>query len=245
MPDAGWIEELAGSKRVFRPEPKPEGVIVAFSGRGVAPSDEPSPTAHLARKFASAIGLEHLPIVRATQVHGAAAHTVRGIPRAGTARDAGEFDILVTDLSRIALVVQTADCVPIVLSAPGMIGVAHAGWRGSAKNAAGAAVEALVKLGCFPFDIRAWLGPSIRSCCYEVGGEVAAQFAGETVRQSCEGKFRLDLAGVNAAQLTAAGVPPDSISIHPSCTKCGGEKFASFRRDGQASGRMIALVARL
>ena len=245
MSDEAWVEEFVGSKRVFRPEPKPEGVVVAFSGRGVAPSDEPSPTAHLARKFASALGLEHLPIVRATQVHGSDAHTVRGAPRPGTARDAGECDILVTDLSRIALVVQTADCVPIVLSAPGVVGVAHAGWRGSAKNAAGAAVEALAHLGCFPFDIRAWLGPSIRTCCYEVGGEVAAQFAGDFARSSCDGKFHLDLAAVNAAQLQAAGVPPDSISIHPSCTKCGGDKFASFRRDGHASGRMIALVARL
>jgi copper oxidase (laccase) domain-containing protein len=42
-----------------------------------------------------------------------------------------------------------------------------------------------------------------------------------------------------------AGVPRESISIHPACTKCGGEQFASFRRDGEASGRMIALVARL
>lgn len=243
--DTDWVEELAGSRRVFRPEPKPEGVVVAFSGRGVAPGDEPSPTSHLARKFASALGLEHLPIVRATQVHGTDAETVRRLPRPGTVGDAGQRDILVTDLSRVALVVQTADCVPIALSAPGVVGVAHAGWRGSARNVAAAAVEALANLGCFPFDICAWLGPSIRSCCYEVGGDVAAQFAGDFVRASCDGKYDLDLAAVNAAQLTAAGVPPDSISIHPACTKCGGEKFASYRRDGEASGRMIALVARL
>ncbi|HEV2064685.1 MAG TPA: polyphenol oxidase family protein, partial [Thermoanaerobaculia bacterium] len=145
----------------------------------------------------------------------------------------------------VALVVQTADCVPIVLAAPGGVGVAHAGWRGSAKNAANAAVEALTNLGSFPFDVRAWIGPSIRACCYEVGGEVAAQFAGEFARASCGGKFHVDLAAVNASQLEAAGVPRESISIHPACTKCGGEKFASFRRDGEAAGRMIALVARL
>lgn len=245
MSDTSWVEEFLGSKRAFRPEPRPEGLVVAFSGRGVAPADESSPTSYLARKFAGALGLEHLPIVRATQVHGAQAETVRNMPRPGTVGDAGERDILVTDLSRVALVVQTADCVPIALSAPGGVGVAHAGWRGSAKNVAGAAVEALTNLGSFPFDVRAWIGPSIRACCYEVGGEVAAQFAGEFARPFCNGKSFLDLASVNAAQLVAAGVPRESISIHPACTKCGGASFASFRRDGAAAGRMIALVARL
>ncbi|MGH9399238.1 MAG: polyphenol oxidase family protein, partial [Thermoanaerobaculia bacterium] len=119
------------------------------------------------------------------------------------------------------------------------------GWRGSASNVAGAAVSALTNLGSLPVDVSAWLGPSIRACCYEVGGEVAEQFAGEFARASCGGKFHLDLAAVNAAQLEAAGVPRESIAIHPACTKCGGEEFASYRRDGEAAGRMIALVARL
>ena len=54
---------------------------------------------------------------------------------------------------------------------------------------------------------RAWLGPSIGPCCYEVGGEVAAQFAGDFVRAGCGGGYRLDLRAVNVAQLEAAGVP--------------------------------------
>jgi YfiH family protein len=245
MAEDGWVEELLGSRRAFRPDPKPEGVVVAFSGRGVAPDDEPSPTSYLARKFASALGVEGLPLVRATQVHGADAETVRKLPRPGTVADAGERDILVTDLSRVALVVQTADCVPIVLSAPGVVGVAHAGWRGSAINAAGAAVTALTALGCFPFDVRAWIGPSIRACCYEIGPDVAAQFDGGHTSDAGDGTFRVDLAAVNADQLVDAGVPRDSIAIHPACTKCGGTKYASFRRDGQTAGRMIALVARL
>ena len=244
MTGDGWVEEFLGSKRVFRPDPKPEGLVVAFSGRGVAPTEEPSPTSYLARKFAAALGVEHLPIVRATQVHGTQAETVRKIPRPGTVGDAGERDILVTDLSRVALVVQTADCVPIVFAAPGGVGVAHAGWRGSAKNIANAAVEALTNLGSFPFDVRAWIGPSIRACCYEVGGEVAAQFAGDFVRAGCSKGFRLDLRAVNVAQLQAAGVPRTAISVHPACTKCGGEGFASYRRDGEKAGRMIALIAR-
>jgi copper oxidase (laccase) domain-containing protein len=93
--------------------------------------------------------------------------------------------------------------------------------------------------------MRAWLGPSIGPCCYEVGGEVAAQFAGEFVRRSCAGRYTLDLPAVNRSQLEAAGVPAANISVHPACTRCSGQKFASYRRDGAAAGRMIALIALL
>jgi YfiH family protein len=156
----------------------------------------------------------------------------------------GRCDALATALPGAALVVQTPDCVPILLAAPTFVGAAHAGWRGTAKNVAAQAVRALEELGAEPSTLRAWVGPSIGPCCYEVGGEVAAQFAGAYVRSGCGGKHRLDLRGVNVAQLEEAGVPPEAISVHPACTKCGGEKFASWRRDGTRSGRMIALIAR-
>jgi len=123
--------------------------------------------------------------------------------------------------------------------------VVHAGWRGSAGNAPSAGIAALAELGENPSTLRAWLGPSIGACCYEVGGEVAAQFAGEFARRLCNGRFVLDLAAVNRAQLVAAGLPVGNISAHSACTRCGGEKFASYRRDGAAAGRMIALAARL
>jgi YfiH family protein len=219
-------------------------MVIAVSERGLAPEGASSPTAFLARRLARALGLAEIPIVRATQVHGTAALRVSEAPAAGTVFDAGPRDILVTDLPRVALAVQTADCVPVVLAGPGAAGIAHAGWRGSARNAAGAAVEELSRLGVSPPRMRAWLGPSIGPCCYEVGGDVAAQFAGEFVRRSCAGRYTLDLPAVNRSQLEAAGVPAANISAHPTCTRCGGQKFASYRRDGAAAGRMITLVAR-
>ncbi|HSS45077.1 MAG TPA: peptidoglycan editing factor PgeF, partial [Thermoanaerobaculia bacterium] len=191
------------------------------------------------------LGLDGTPIVRASQVHGNTAVVVRDAPSAGSIQDAGKCDILVTDLPGVALVVQTADCVPILLTGPRAIGTVHAGWRGSAQNAAGAAVRALGELGAEPRSLSARLGPAIGACCYEVGGEVAAQFAGQFLRSSCEGRYRLDLHAVNRGQLEAAGVLPENIFSHPACTRCSGEKFASYRRDGAAAGRMIALVVRL
>jgi len=241
-----WIEEERGGILVMRPASSPAGVTVAFSGRGRAPAGEPAPTAYLARRLANAVGLDAAPISWAHQVHGVDAATLRESRPAASAYCAGEYDALATDQPGAAIVVQTADCVPILLFAPGVVGAAHAGWRGSARSVAGAAVAALEALGAAPASLSAWIGPSIGPCCYEVGGEVAAQFAGDFVRAGCggEARYRLDLRAVNVAQLAAAGVPRASIAVHPACTQCGGERYASWRRDGANAGRMIALIAR-
>jgi hypothetical protein len=240
-----WIEERAGESYVFRPTPLPPGLLVAFSGRGIAPKGNPSPTTHLARRFAEALGVPSISIVRATQVHGNKAAHVTDVPTAGTVKDAGACDILVTPLDSVALVVQTADCVPIILAGERSIGVVHAGWRGAASNAAAAGVAALAELGERASTLRAFLGPSIRACCYEVGGEVAERFDGRFARRSPDGRLHLDLAAITHVQLAAAGLSDRNIAAHPACTRCGGDKFASYRRDGSASGRMIALAARL
>jgi purine-nucleoside/S-methyl-5'-thioadenosine phosphorylase / adenosine deaminase len=240
-----WIEQELDGFLAWRPSSPPSGLLVAFSSRGVAPEGIASPTEHLSRRFADALSLSRIPIARATQVHGNTAARIEVSPQPGEVRDAGRCDILATGLAGVALVVQTADCVPIVLAGTRSIAAVHAGWRGSAKNAAAAGVAALAALGERPEDLTAILGPSIGACCYEVGGEVAAQFAGEFARRSCGGRFHLDLVAVNRAQLGASGVPISNITAHPACTKCGGERFASYRRDGAAAGRMIALAARI
>ena len=240
-----WTDETRDGIRVMRPADVAPDTIVAFSGRGHAPEGEATPTPFLARRFATALGNAALPIHWARQVHGVAAFTVREPAPPGRSDSAGECDALATDRPGVALAIQTADCVPILLASPETVGAAHAGWRGSARNVAASAVAAMVGLGARAGETRAWLGPSIGPCCYEVGGEVAAQFAGDFVRAGCGGGYRLDLRAVNVAQLEAAGVPRAGISVHPSCTKCGGEGYASYRRDGARAGRMIALIARL
>ena len=239
-----WIETSGPDGWLIAPARVAPGATVVFSGRGSAPAGTASPTEHLARRLARAAGERDIPIVRASQVHGVGVAFVRESPGRGACVDAGEKDVLATSLPGVALVVQTADCVPILLRGGGAVAAAHAGWRGSAANAARAAVEALAQEGAAPESLEAWIGPSIGSCCYQVGGEVAAQFAGEFARRDCAGKFRLDLKAVNVAQLEAAGVARGRISVHPGCTKCGGERYASYRRDGAAAGRMIAMIAR-
>jgi polyphenol oxidase len=237
-----WIEDVHDGLTVIRPASALDRLVVAFSGRGHAPDGEETPTPWLSRRFSRALGLDGTPLHWAHQVHGDDAATV--LARGLGEPNVGRCDALVTALTGEALVVQTADCVPILFAGSGVVGAAHAGWRGSAKNVARQAVRSLEALGAAPSTLRAWIGPAVGPCCYEVGGEVAAQFAGEFVRSGCGGGHRLDLRGVNVAQLEEAGVPRASILVHPACTKCGGEKFASYRRDGQRSGRMIALIVR-
>ncbi|HEX7253770.1 MAG TPA: laccase domain-containing protein, partial [Thermoanaerobaculia bacterium] len=64
------------------------------------------------------------------------------------------------------------------------------------------------------------------------------------LRPGTEGRFFLDLAAANRAQLVASGVSSAAIQTHPGCTRCGGDRFASYRRDGAEAGRMIALIVR-
>jgi len=223
-----------------------DGGIAAFSRRGEAPPEIPSATAHLARRLAEAIGRPALPIARATQVHGKTVVAVRDPIDAGETRLVGEGDVLVTTRSDVALAVQTADCVPILLRSASGVAAVHAGWRGTAVRAAAEGVRALAReSGEPPSSFRAVLGPAIGACCYEVGGDVAAAFAGVFVRRECGGKFRLDLKAANRAQLEEEGIPPGRIEVLPFCTHCGGRELASFRRDGPGAGRMIGLVARL
>jgi hypothetical protein len=220
--------------------------LAAFSRRGEAPPEIPSATAHLARRLAEALGRPALPIARATQVHGKTVVAVRDPIGAGETRLVGEGDVLVTARTDVALVVQTADCVPILLQAARGVAAVHAGWRGTAVRAAAEGVRALAaESGDAPSSFRAVLGPAIGPCCYEIGGEVAAAFAGDFLRRSCGGKYRLDLKGANRAQLEEEGVLPERIAVLPYCTHCGGAELASFRRDGPGAGRMIGLVARV
>ena len=159
---------------------------------------------------------------------------------------AGEGDALVTRATGLALSVVTADCVPIVISAGEWIAAVHAGWRGIVAGVVAATVRRLAELGAAdPAAWTAWIGPAIGGCCYEVGSEVAEQVAAASTTDAVLAwpdatKPHLDLARAVLAQLTAAGVT----DLHPlvSCTKCDRDRLWSYRRDGTAAGRNVALI---
>jgi YfiH family protein len=173
-------------------------------------------------------------VVTIHQIHSATVLVNQGRP---ARRDSG--DALLENTPGIAIGVKTADCVPILLADPVRRAVAavHAGWRGTAAHILQAAIRAMGReFGTRPEDLHAAIGPSIGGCCYEVGPEVAREFG---VRAA--GRVHLDLRAMNATQLEGAGVLRANVSVAEDCTKCQPE-YHSFRRDGDAAGRMISWI---
>src|SRR5207248_2062038 len=125
-------------------------------------------------------------------------------------------DVLLTDRRDRWLSLRFADCVPILAydRRACALALAHAGWRGTLADSAGAAVRGLADaFGSRPQDLLAAIGPSIGPCCYEVGDETAAPFLGRArgVARHPGGKTVLDLWTLNADALGDAGVPVEQI----------------------------------
>jgi YfiH family protein len=136
-------------------------------------------------------------------------------------------------------VVKIADCMPVFFAAEGVVGVAHAGWRGLAGGVLEATVDAI---GVAPETLQAWLGPAIGPRVYEVGDEVRAAFAGyeSAFTPTRPGHWLLDLYAVARAKLSARGVR--DIGGGSFCT-LREERFYSYRRDKTAA-RMAAIIYR-
>jgi hypothetical protein len=186
-------------------------------------------------------------------MHGAAVQILRvGDPLSGARPEA---DIIVSNDPTLALAIQTADCVPLLIadSNSGAVAAAHAGWRGLAAGVPGVAVEALARaFSAKPADLVAAAGPCISSTAYEVGTDVADRFvaAGFSSDQLArwfsdgdrEGHWQFD--GWQAArdQLEAAGLPSKQIHLAGLCSASYPALLCSYRRDGKSAGRMAAAI---
>jgi YfiH family protein len=172
---------------------------------------------------------------RMHQVHGA---TVLGA-REGSCADG---DALVTATPELALVVVTADCVPVLAADETRVAAIHAGWRGLAGGVIAAALATFAD----PHRVTAWIGPAIGPCCYEVGEEVAeavvAQSSSSVRSPGPRGRPHLDLGLAAEIALSRAGVV--EIRRLAVCTACHPGILESFRRDGAAAGRNSSVVWR-
>jgi YfiH family protein len=159
-------------------------------------------------------------------------------------------DAILTDNPGLTLFMRFADCVPILLFDPvvNVVGLAHAGWQGTVKNIAAAAVEKMVvEYGSVPKDIRAGIGPSIGPHHYEVGPEVAEQATKTFGHRSAEvlinkaGKIYFDLWSANRILLECAGLT--NIELSGLCTACDPYHWFSHRGENGSTGRFGALIA--
>ncbi len=148
-------------------------------------------------------------------------------------------DGLITREPELALVIFTADCVPVLLQGPGVVAAVHAGWRGTAKRIVQKAVR---EMDCDPRSIRAFIGPSIGVCCYEVGDEVR-QAMTDAMGREAQPFFRgrnIDLKGLNRRQLELAGV--EQIEVSPVCTYCSHDRYWSHRYTAGNRGTQAGVI---
>lgn len=220
-----------------------------FSGLncGTGSSDQAEIVAINRARVASAMEVTPAELAMARQVHSARAVTVTEAPQPEP-----EADALVTATPGVALAVLTADCQPVLLADPeaGVIGAAHAGWRGALDGVLDATVEAMVELGASREGIRAAIGPTISQRAYEVGPEFLDDFLIEDPDNSrffaggAGDRMQFDLPAYGLHRLRSAGVGEAEWTRH--CTYSDPERFFSYRRATHAGevdyGRLISVI---
>lgn len=167
------------------------------------------------------------------QVHGKAVTIINSLQTPPTC------DALITNKTNIALMVLVADCIPLLLydTKLHIIAAVHAGRKGAFLNIAQETIRAMqTRYGTTSSDIQAFLGPSIKQCCYEISGEVLKEALQKF--PTFLKKRHLDIRGIVKSQLYALHVK--KIDDNSPCTCCDANYF-SYRRDGQ-TGRFAGII---
>jgi hypothetical protein len=163
----------------------------------------------------------------------------------------GRADGMVTTNAGALLSVLTADCVPILLVAPGrrIAAAVHAGWRGTLAGIVIRAVELLRRqCGIAPAELAAALGPAIGGCCYEVDREIGERLIARFEALPAEAwythgaKGMLDLRSANRYLLLQAGIPAAAIHLVGPCTRCAMQNYFSHRGAGGRTGRQLSYI---
>ncbi len=201
-------------------------------------------------RAARALNADPARLLGLTQVHGADVATVTTAwpPGAGPRADA-----MVTNRPGLALGIVTADCAPVLFADPeaGVVGAAHAGWRGAVAGVIEATVAAMAALGAAPARITAAIGPCIGQASYEVAADLReAVLARDAADQrffaggTRPGRWQFDLAGYCAMRLRNAGV--GRIDVTGVDTLAEADRFFSHRRrtlgDGGPIGHQISII---
>lgn len=205
-------------------------------GRGT--EDDEAAVAENHRLLAGALGLAR-PVNRITQVHGV---QVVEAP----CPEETEADGIYTGDPELAVGVQTADCVPVLLGDPSsrLVAALHAGWRGAAGGILRVGVETLVGRGADRDALVAAVGPCICRHCFEVGPEVAEQFPGfVSPKRGAPGKHLVDLGGAVVGALVEAGLAQERVERLPICNQCRRGDLYSYRGSGGTCGRGMGFIA--
>lgn len=254
-----------------------KGLTAGFTGRaggysgapwstlnmGLHVGDEPSDVVRNREAVSKALGWQLEAWTCAEQVHGAAVHVVtageRGRGRAVREDAVADADALITNEPDILLASLYADCVPLYFYDPvrRVVGLAHAGWRGTVQEIARLTVEAMRQhFGSRPSELVAAIGPAIGACCYEVDEAViskvepllqelrtdGATLAEDILVPSEQGRARINLKEINRQIMIKAGILPTSIELSQMCTGCRTDLFFSHRMEQGRTGRMASWI---
>ena len=213
-----------------------------------ATGDDPNAVQENLRRCADALSVRLDQLYFVSQVHG----TDAVIVDAATDRNdviEHKADITASRSRGVACAVRSADCVSVLIGdrKSGAVVAAHSGWRGTVANVVHAGIEVLRRLAPSSPSIVAAIGPHIEKCCFEVDENVAhdlahASSAGQTAIERHFAKPHVNLRRIIRAQLMSAGVDDDCIDDVHGCTVCNAERYFSFRRDADKSGRMLAAI---
>jgi YfiH family protein len=242
-------------------------VTTRVGGKSAAPYESLNLALHVGDKadtvlenrarLAQALGLEPEALTVPEQVHKIKVSVVKNAHRgrgAVTEEDAlPKADAMVTNVPEIPLMVLIADCVALSFydRKRNVIGLAHAGWRGTLEEIAVETVRKMEKtFGCEPEDIIVGISPSIGRGHYEIGEDVSKAFiekfgrgaAREFVEEDMDGTCYLDLWAANEYQLREHGIHGDNILIAEMCTACHPDKFYSHRHENGKTGRVGAIM---
>ncbi|NVO19814.1 MAG: peptidoglycan editing factor PgeF [Bacteroidetes bacterium] len=219
---------------------------------GFNTEDEPGNVLKNREILADSLGLQPIQFVFAGQVHEDKVMIVEHIHAGSGFKDVSTAilgtDAMISGATGICLLIQVADCVPVLFYDPvkRVIGIAHAGWRGTVRRIVPATVEMMVShYGCDPADILAGIGPSIGPCCYEIGDEVIhrvhsmeSNSRNYLIEHGKGSKPHFDLWASNRDQLLESGVRQENIEIMEICTKCNSDTFFSSRAGNGTTGRL-------
>lgn len=214
---------------------------------GFGSSDQHEIVAINRGRVAAALNVDDSNLIGVHQIHSADVVTVTAAPH-----DKPKADGLVTNVPGLALSILTADCQPVLFADPttGVVGAAHAGWKGALAGVLESTIDAMEKLGAARDKIVAVIGPTISQPAYEVGPEFLDRFVVEDplyARFFTKGngdRLLFDLPGFGLMRLRAAGVAEAAWTRH--CTYSEPSRFYSYRRSVHQKeadyGRLISAI---
>jgi polyphenol oxidase len=238
-----WAIEQTDISRIVVPPSLPDGFGLFYTTADFDGRLNDEEAARLMRIVRERFGID-AALATCMQVHG---HNIVHAAPEKRWRECDSCDGLWSSDRGTALGIKVADCLPVTIAdmEHGVIANVHSGWRGAVQKITAAAIDAI---GAQAETTQAWLGPSIRVCCFEVGEEVVEQFRdsyadAELFVDRGKAKPHIDLPALTTALLMERGLKSQNIHDSGLCTRCDGSIFHSYRRDAKRGGRNLAIAA--